>query len=137
VRRATDEAAGLNNISCAMDRRAAALVAFVRNARELRTHFFDSNLFGEPAWDILLDLYQAGLTQVRLKVSSVAVGADLPATTVLRWLNALEAKGLIEREQDARDQRRIFVTLSPKGTATMEALFGELKRELAAFQLST
>ena len=39
----------------------------------------------------------------------------------LRWLRILEARGLVEREDDGRDGRRTFVHLSPAGLAAMDA----------------
>src|SRR3990170_2463004 len=39
--------------------------------RRNRDRFFDAELFADPAWDILLELYGAELGQHRLSVSSV------------------------------------------------------------------
>jgi DNA-binding MarR family transcriptional regulator len=106
------------------------MVAYVRKARDLRRRFLDPELFGEPAWDILLDLYSANLAQKRVAVGSVCIASGVPATTAIRWLAAMEAKGLVRRRPDPSDRRRIFVELCPEITAAMDALFVALGAQL-------
>ncbi len=72
-------------------------------------------LFGEPGWDILLDLFIARKSRTPLQVSSVCAGAGLPSTTVLRWIARLEREGLIVRVADQEDARRRYVNLTAKG----------------------
>jgi DNA-binding MarR family transcriptional regulator len=72
-------------------------------------------LFGEPGWDILLDLFIARKTRTALQVSSVCAGAGLPSTTVLRWIARLEREGLIVRVADVEDARRRYVSLTTRG----------------------
>lgn len=91
--------------------------------RQLREKCLPSDLFGEPAWDILLDLYVAAKENVKISTTSACIGANVPPTTGLRWLQVLEGHGLIERECDGLDQRRIFVKLSKSGYAAMSDFF--------------
>jgi DNA-binding MarR family transcriptional regulator len=100
------------------------------DARRLRAKFFDDNLFADPAWDILLDLYRAHLAQQRMCVTSVCFGAGVPVSTALRWLNALEERGLARRSQDPLDGRRFFVELTEKGAAAMAGYFAAGARPL-------
>jgi DNA-binding MarR family transcriptional regulator len=117
--------------------RAAKVVSWLRNARNLRTRVFNAELFGEPAWDVLLDLYDADLRQVRLKASSVCLGSRVPPTTSHRWLKALENRGLVERRDDPNDARRVFVSLTPHAISTMDALFEALAAQLPDLQSRT
>ncbi len=87
-------------------------VRAVLKLRRSRDRFFEAELFADPAWDILLELYAAALGQRRISVSSLCVGAAVPATTALRWIKALEDKGIIRRAADPMDGRRVFVSLS-------------------------
>jgi hypothetical protein len=81
--------------------------------RRRRSHVFgDDSLFGEPAWDILLDLFISAKQRKRVAVTSACIGAAVPNTTALRWLSVLEEKGLVVREADSNDARRMFVRLS-------------------------
>lgn len=98
--------------------------------RRRRTKFFDDDLFGEPSWDILLDLYIAARENRRVPTTSSCIGAHVPPTTALRWLRLLEARGLVEREHDGRDGRRTFVALSARGMAAMEGFLGSTRARL-------
>jgi DNA-binding transcriptional ArsR family regulator len=100
-----------------------AMLAFARetyNIRRRRGRFLPADLFGEPTWDILLDLYVATRENRPVPTTSACIGAHVPPTTALRWLRILEARGLVEREEDDRDGRRTFVRLSERGLAAME-----------------
>lgn len=91
--------------------------------RQRATIFGDSELFGEPAWDILLDLYIAHVEEKKVSVSSACIGSASPPTTGLRWLGVLADKGFIVRRHDPADQRRVLVRLSNKGLDAMDAYF--------------
>ncbi len=93
--------------------------------RQRRVKYFAADLFGEPGWDILLDLYVAEKQNLDVSVTSACIGANVPATTALRWLQLLEDRGLLERKNDDRDQRRIFIRLSRRGYSGMTAYFAE------------
>lgn len=95
--------------------------------RRKRSAIFGTiELFGEPASDLLLDLFIAHSTGNEVSVSSACIGAAVPATTALRHLGILQQEGLVLREQDERDQRRINVRLSQYGVEKMEAYFSEI-----------
>lgn len=97
-------------------------------ARRLRNEFFAGpDLFGEPAWDILLDLFINDSEGKSVPVTSACIGAAVPTTTALRWLSILEARGLVEREADGSDARRVFVRLTPKARASMTAYFSRAR----------
>ena len=87
-----------------------------------------SELFGEPAWDILLDLFIVKLKDRDVSVSSACIGSAAPPTTGLRWLGVLEDNGLVLREKDLADQRRILVRISDEGVARMRDYFETLSQ---------
>lgn len=95
----------------------AALLYKERRRREIL--FKDEDLFGEPAWDILLDLFIADVQGRPAGVSSACMGAAVPSTTALRWLSVLEHKGLIARELDPYDRRRTYVRITPAAYSKM------------------
>lgn len=94
-----------------------------RDRRARAALFGDEALFGEPAWDMLLDLFIAAKERKRVPVTSACIGAAVPTTTALRWLALLEDRGLVVREADASDARRIFVRLSADAYAKMVSYF--------------
>jgi DNA-binding MarR family transcriptional regulator len=96
----------------------------MQRMRRNRSRFFSGDLFADPAWDILLDLYASELGQHRTTVTSLCHAAAVPATTALRWIGQLESQGLINRRPDPMDGRRQFLELSSEGLEAMNAYFG-------------
>jgi DNA-binding MarR family transcriptional regulator len=92
----------------------------IRFSRGLRRKSFNPDMFGEPAWDMLLTLYIIDGNQRRLSSRQIATMASQPLTTALRWLDYLEQQDLVIRRSHPFDQRVIFVELSPKGRAAMD-----------------
>jgi DNA-binding MarR family transcriptional regulator len=101
----------------------ADTVRNVIRARRLRTRYFSQELFADPAWDMLLDLLQAEIAQLRVPVSSLCIAAAVPATTALRWLKTLVAQGLFIRRADPHDGRRVFVELAPEASHALRRYF--------------
>ncbi|MEM6476000.1 MAG: winged helix DNA-binding protein [Pseudomonadota bacterium] len=91
--------------------------------------FGSADLFGEPAWDILLDLYIAFGEEKPVSVSSACIGSASPPTTGLRWLGVLADHGLVVREQDPDDQRRVLVRLTDHGVEAMDRYFDHAAAE--------
>ncbi|MFP5330207.1 MAG: hypothetical protein ACLGHC_08765 [Alphaproteobacteria bacterium] len=102
------------------------LVRSVIRARRLRTRYFSEELFADPAWDMLLDLLQAEIAQLRVPVSSLCIAAAVPATTALRWLKSMTDKGLFVRRADPHDGRRVFVELSRESSAALRRYFADV-----------
>lgn len=93
-------------------------------ARRIRDRIFDDpDLFGEPAWDILLDLFAAELRGEAISITSACIASGVPSTTALRWVGLLEAKGYVERKPDPVDARRSFVGLTLRGRNILRQCF--------------
>ena len=99
--------------------------------RQLRSRFFDGELFADPAWDILLDLTAARAEHTRVSVTSLCIASGVPPTTALRWIGQLTDVGLLDRIEDETDRRRAFIALSDKGADAMARYFAELGRNAA------
>lgn len=84
-----------------------------------RTAIVGAELFADPAWNIMLDLFVRGVDGETTTVSSACIGADVPSTTALRHLTVLLKHGLIERHACTRDQRVMYVQLTGEGHARM------------------
>jgi DNA-binding MarR family transcriptional regulator len=106
----------------------AETVRSVIRARRLRSRFFHEELFADPAWDMLLDLLQAEIAQLRVPVSSLCIAAAVPATTALRWLKTLVSEGVFIRRADPHDGRRVFVELAPDTSQALRRYFAEVGR---------
>ena len=110
------------------------LVRQVIANRQARARFFDPALFGDPAWDMLLDLTAARAEGGQVSVTSLCIAAGVPATTALRWLTQMVETGIFQRVPDPADRRRAFIALSDKAAAAMGCYFASLRTpvELAA-----
>jgi hypothetical protein len=111
----------------------AEMVRQMIKLRRLRDNYFDASLFADPAWDILLDLMAARLEGQPISVSSLCIAAAVPATTALRWISAMTESGLLVREQDPDDARRVFIALSEDAAASLYQYLIEIqKRPISA-----
>ena len=81
-------------------------------ARQKRRSLFNQALFGEPAWDILLDLFIQTARCRRVSVKSACQASGVPVTTALRWLAKLEAYRMIKRIPAAHDRRVHYLSLT-------------------------
>lgn len=82
-----------------------------------------AGLFGEPAWDILLDLFIAAREGRRISLASACEGAAAPEASALRWIAILERRGLIVSEGPTHDRR---IKLSQETYASMIDYFRRL-----------
>lgn len=104
----------------------ARLVKEILRARRRREKVFGGDLFGEPAWDILLELYAAQQAQQKLSVSSLCYVSAVPATTALRWIQRLETDGWLERTDDPLDGRRHWMELTDRASETMRKFVAQV-----------
>jgi hypothetical protein len=98
-------------------------VRAIIRARRRRDHIFPANLFADPAWDMLLELYAACLEQHRVTTTTLCLSAAVPPTTALRWIGTLEQQGLVTKQGDRFDARRVFIELSVTGKNMIERYF--------------
>lgn len=91
------------------------LAAWLLMARRLREEVLGANLFSDPAWDILLDVYAGEARGVKIQISSLAPMSGIPSSTARRWADRLVRLGLLERERDEKDRRQTYVRLSRYG----------------------
>ena len=106
----------------------AGFIRSIIRVRRLRDHFFKSEMFADPAWDMLLDLMAARVEKQRVAVSSLCIAAAVPPTTALRWIKTLCDQGLFVRIADPEDGRRVFIELSDEAAAGMEGYLKSAQR---------
>lgn len=84
--------------------------------RKTRTDFVGSSeMFGEPAWDMLLDLFIRQTKDEQISGQSVFINAEAPTATAKRWLKVLEQNGLISAHPDPAGSEVGRVHLTPTG----------------------
>ncbi len=84
-------------------------------ARRRRQELFPGIQVADPAWDLMLELFIHSAEGRRISVTGLGLSANVPGATVLRWLAMFQEGGLIQREPDPLDRRRIWVRLSEDG----------------------
>ena len=98
--------------------RAASLLAL----RKRREDALGADLFAEPAWDILLDLFVRYIDRTKTSTTSAALAARVPLSTALRHVSILVQKGLVRQTVSTTDLRLQYVSMSDAGVAHMLSL---------------
>jgi DNA-binding MarR family transcriptional regulator len=98
-------------------------VKWLINARRERFRYISHELFADPAWDILLDLFYAEMTHKRVPVSSLCIASGVPATTGLRWIKSMAEQGILLRRPDQFDGRRVYIELAPDMSQALRQYF--------------
>jgi DNA-binding MarR family transcriptional regulator len=115
--------------------RLAMFARFILTMRRSRESALPLIEFGEPAWDMLLDLYVQHVEGHKVSVSSLCTAAAVPPTTALRWIDAMAGAGHFVRRPDPQDGRRVHVSLAPALLAVVESYLADMRqRALAVLQ---
>lgn len=102
------------------DLRRMVIAQWLSWSRQIRPGEEIQSLYGEPVWDMLLDLYINEKMSKAISVSSLCHGANVPNTTGLRYIAALEKLGWIRRTPDEADRRRVWINLLPEALEKMD-----------------
>ena len=65
----------------------------VERARRERDEVLSGDLFADPAWDMLLALYEIAISDRKITVTELCNASRVPQTTALRWTEALIERG--------------------------------------------
>lgn len=98
----------------------AAIAQSEFHNRRRRDSLIRYDLFAEPAWDMLLDLYIQHHRGQPVAVDRLCTAAATASTTALRWLGLLIEKELVTRSSSAEDDGIPRVVLSDRGISEME-----------------
>ena len=115
------------------DDRAVDTAATLLGMRRARAEVFPADLFSEPAWDLLLELFVADGRGERLTGAEVSQRCNVPPQILSRWLRVLSQRELIIG--DGLGNLADELTLSGAGMAGMERVImgaSDAKSEIAA-----
>lgn len=87
----------------------------IYEGRRAREKIIGSDLFSEPVWDILLDLFYQQCLGRRVSVTSCCIAANVPPTTALRWISVLIDRGILSRRPSNQDKRTTYIELTKNG----------------------
>ncbi len=106
----SDEAFNPADVAATMAvKKAADLIEIAKRRSRLISA---ANLFADPAWFILLDLFVRQHSGLDTSVSSACHASFSPVTTALRHIAILTERNIIVRRFDPRDQRRVYLELT-------------------------
>jgi DNA-binding MarR family transcriptional regulator len=91
--------------------------------KRLRYIIVSQDLFSDPYWDILVELFHARLRCKDITVSAIATAGNMPQTTGLRYIDSLLAMEYIYREKDDWDGRKVFIRISDKAFLLMKEYY--------------
>ena len=89
--------------------------------RRVRDRVFGRDLFPNPAWNILLELFVAAEEGRNVTIKSACVAAAVPQSTALRHIAHLIDVRLAARAQHPSDARSAYLKLTDRGRAKMVA----------------
>ena len=98
-------------------------IAFNIEVRRMRRSHFPGAQMGGASWGMMLDLMLARANGRRLSASDLSTGAEVPLSSGLRMIAALEQQGYVQRTLDEKDRRRSIVRLTEEGVSRMTAFF--------------
>ncbi|KQN94165.1 hypothetical protein ASE95_04680 [Sphingomonas sp. Leaf231] len=87
--------------------------------RRLRGQYFEEEMFGEPAFDVMLDLFVRHLAGRSTYTTSAAIASGAPLTTALRQIAMLVERGMVTRVPDPDDRRRVLLRITGDGEQRM------------------
>lgn len=90
--------------------------------RRMRDQEFGPTLFGEPAWDLLLDLYIAASDPSLISVMGGSIAASVSTKDAAPWLIVLQEHGLVERLHSSTEMSRAVFALSQSAFDRMTLL---------------
>lgn len=95
----------------------------VLHMRRARSAVFGEDLFTDPAWDILLELFASELADRDMSVLDLANAIQIPVSTTARWIGILKERGLINSDLGT-DLVHMF-RLTPEGLTKLKQLLGQ------------
>jgi len=112
------------------DEELLAVLRTLKRTSDQRSEFFEEGIFGDPCWDILLELTAARIQGQPVPVSSACNATHLPFSTALRNIRRLVDLGIIKRWQDPDDRRRDLLDVEDETFASMKTLVGNMRRKI-------
>lgn len=103
-------------------------VRTIQQARLDRIRFFPPQLFADPAWDMLLELYAAQLAELEVSVAGLCIASNAPAPVALECLADLEREGLVTRCPDPLEERRFSLALTERATRAFTEYFASVPK---------
>jgi hypothetical protein len=108
-----------------IDRR-LEICRFLVGIRDIAGQALGFEVFPNPVWDMLLDLYLAHHEHREVYLWPLCIASHCPLSTAHRKVAFMERRGLVARSNHGRDRRRINVAMTDKGAETMDVILDRI-----------
>lgn len=105
---------------------------FISQLQEARRGLFRGIALPESSWEILLELMATEMAGRNISVSGLCLAANCPVTTALRRIDELAELGLIAKQIDPTDARRLYVRMTDAGRTKMQLFLAQVAANLSA-----
>ena len=103
----------------------AQVAGRLRAAARRRSRHLSGEWFGEPAWEMLLELFIQFSGGARVSTKSLVIASGAADTTALRIIDRLEEAELIQRSPSQMDKRVTLVSLTRRGVVAVGSVLIE------------
>jgi hypothetical protein len=100
--------------------------------RRIRDGMFPRDLFGELAWDILLEIFLVKGSSEGLAIVALCTFAPHLRETIVRYVDLMIEQGVLQTSAQADVQGRVLISLSPRGREVMSNFFVLTDGQMAA-----
>lgn len=114
------------------DPRKAIVCRMLVRERDIVSEAFGRSLCANPNWDMLLALYIARYEQRFVMLTALCASSYASEATAYRRISDLERRGLIVRNDDLQDRRRVEIRLSDDGLALVGGVLSRIDRLIAS-----
>lgn len=111
-----------------IERQALNLAQVATRMRALarrRCRHLSGEWFGEPAWEMLLELFIQFAGGARVSTKCLVIASGAPDTTALRVIDRLVESGLVERAPSPTDKRVTLINLTRQGVVAVGMVLAE------------
>ena len=102
----------------------------IRDLRKVRRAQFGLKL-GEPAWDMLVELYFRENTGNSTTRALLQKAAEVPSSTAARWLKHLTDEGYIRTSRHSGDTETSFVEMTDRAREAVERYLTKVRSIVA------
>ena len=111
------------SIDLAKEHTRALVAQKILRVRRTRLQFFDSILFGEVAFEALLEIYAREATGGACRIDELQAGIAASPAQLDRWMKVLEGQELVIRVNCRLGSTVRFAELTPKGRQALDRYF--------------
>lgn len=98
----------------------------LKAAARARGEYIDPPVFGDPAWDMMLELYLRDASGDSSTVDQLLASQDIPKSAASRWLNCLDQQGVVRCHPSLPTGAQLL-ELTDRGRKAMERYLDALR----------